>query len=65
MRVADNQHSIDIGARLTFRVIAHTDARRRRRRRSNVSGVHVLNNPLIQMREEEEVLQGRFSAYSQ
>jgi hypothetical protein len=45
-RVSDNQHSNDVGARLTFRVNAHTDARSvRRRRRLNVDRVVVLNDP--------------------
>jgi len=43
-RVIENKHSTDIGARDTFIVNAHTDARRRRRR-FNVGRVLVLNNP--------------------
>jgi hypothetical protein len=48
-RDIDNKHSTDIGVYLTSTVNAHTDAwsiRRRRRRRFNVGGVHLLNNPL-------------------
>jgi len=46
-RVAENKHSIEIGARLGFHMIAHTDAqrRRRRRRRFSVGGVHGVKNP--------------------
>ena len=43
-RVIENRHSTSIGARVTFRVETHTDARRRSRR-FNVGRALVLNNP--------------------
>ena len=52
-RVIENKHSTDIGARLTFRVNAHTDARRRRRR-FNVDRVLVLNSPHTDARRERD-----------
>ena len=42
--VIENKHSTEIGAWLTFRATAHTDAWKRRRR-FNVGRVLVLNNP--------------------
>ena len=45
----DDKHSIDIEVRLSFRVIAHADARRskrkRRRKRFDVGGLLALNTP--------------------
>jgi hypothetical protein len=40
----ENRHSTDVEACLASRVNAHTDARRRRRRRFNVGRVLVLNS---------------------
>jgi len=49
----ENKHPTDIGARLTFRVNAHTDARKRRRR-FNVGRVLVLNHPHSNRRSERK-----------